>query len=274
MMAVMILKESSTRPAPWSPTGSLADLALLLILALVLGLALRSPAGAQPAVISEVISTGKSWDTFTNPDGTGLYHEILDAVFALHGIPVRHEYATSDRAEELVRLGQADMMLCADKASPPLVMARMPMYENGFHVFFNRSRIGRWQGPESLRDKVVVSQPGYYSGKNFPVPVRLKFVSNGAQALGMILLGRADYYVDDMVLIQESVRQNTIPFDMDDFDIRQAGVRSYHPLFNISERGALVMKLYDKGMRTLHSRGMLKAIYEKWGHPYPDFDRR
>ncbi|MFH1914548.1 MAG: transporter substrate-binding domain-containing protein [Pseudomonadota bacterium] len=251
-----------------------ALMVLIPTLALVLTLALCKSAAAQPSPITHVVTAGKSWDTFTNTDGTGLYHEILDAIFALHSIRVRHEYASSDRAEELVRLGQADMMLCADKAARPLVMARMPMYENTFHVFFNRDRIGEWQGPENLSGKVVLSQPGYYSTANFPVPVRLKFVTNGAQALGMVLLGRADFYVDDMVLIGESIRDNTIPFDMDDFDIRQAGVRSYHPLFSISERGAMIMELYDQGIRTLHTRGVLKEIYDKWGHPYPDFDSR
>lgn len=278
MMSVMILTESPPCPTASSRTGFPWTLAALLILTATLGLGLtlvlRTPAAAQPAPIAEVVSAGKSWDTFTNTDGTGLYHEILDAVFGLHNIPVRHEYAASERAQEMVSLGQADMMLCADRADPPLVMARMPMYENAFHVFFNRDRIGQWRGPESLRDKMVLSQPGYYSRANFPVPVRLKFVTNGAQALGMILLGRADFYVDDMALIGESVRDNTIPFDMDDFDIRQAGVRSYHPLVSISERGAMIMELYDQGIRTLHTRGVLKEIYDKWGHPYPDFDSR
>lgn len=240
--------------------------------ALLLAPLFRS-AQAQGTDIVEVVSTGQSWDSFTNPDGTGLYHEILDEVFALHAVSVRHEYANSDRAEELVRLGQTDMMLCDDLVKPPLVMARHPMYENAYHVFFSRARIADWQGPQSLRDRLVVSQPGYYAQANFSVPVRIKYVANGPQALGMVLLGRADAYVDDMAFIRKSIAENTIPFDMRDYDIRQVGVRSYHPLFNASPRGQAIMKLYDDGMRTLHQNGGLKAIYEKWGHSYPDFDK-
>lgn len=251
--------------------GRMASLLWGAALALLLTPLLHPPF-AHCADFGEVLSAGQSWDSFTNPDGTGLYHEILDAVFALHAIPVRHEYANSDRAEELVRLGQADMMLCDDMAKPPLVMGRYPMYENTYHVFFGRDRIPDWQGPQSLRDRLVLSQPGYYAQENFPVPVRIKNVANGLQALGMVLLGRADAYVDDMAFIKKSIAENTIPFDMRDFDIRPAGVRSYHPLFNISPRGQSIMKLYDDGMRILHQSGGLKAIYEKWGHPYPDFD--
>jgi hypothetical protein len=233
---------------------------------------LLQPAAADDTDILEILSAGQSWDSFTNPDGTGLYHEILDAVFALHSIPVRHEYAKSDRAEELVRLGQADMMLCDDMAELPLVMARYPMYENAYHVLFSRDRIAGWQGPESLRDRLVLSQPGYYAQANFPVPVRIKYVANGPQALGMVLRGRADAYVDDMAFINKSIAENTIPFDMRDFDIKPVGIRSYHPLLNTSPRGRTIMKLYNDGMMILHQNGSLKAIYEKWGHPYPDFD--
>jgi ABC-type amino acid transport substrate-binding protein len=232
------------------------------------------PAVAWSEEIRTVHSAGQSWATFTNSDGTGLYHEILNEVFSLYDIRVVHEYATSDRAEELVRLGQADMMLCDDMATPPLVMARYPMYENGYSVFFSKQRVGPWRGPETLRDKEVLSQPGYYSQANFPVPIKLRYIASGAQALGMILLGRSDFYVDDESFIRRSIGENTIAYEPGDFDIRQAGVRSYHPLCNTTERGARIMQLYDDGMRTLHGQGRLKPIYDRWGHPYPDFERR
>lgn len=56
------------RPAILAP-------ALLCVLSL---LAAPCPVGAQQAGdIAEVVSTGQSWNTFTNRDGTGLYHEIV-----------------------------------------------------------------------------------------------------------------------------------------------------------------------------------------------------
>jgi ABC-type amino acid transport substrate-binding protein len=151
-------------------------------------------------------------------------------------------------------------------------MARYPMYENAYYVFFNKDRIGPWRGGEAMRGKTVLSQPGYYAQLNFPVPVNIKYVANGTQALGMILLGRGDFYVDDMSFIKSSIRDNTIAYDESEFDIKQAGVRSYHPLFNTSPRGKAVMKLYEDGMMKLHRSGKLRPIFTKWGHPYPDFD--
>ena len=227
---------------------------------------------AEAAVIKEVISTSPSWETFTNQDGTGLYHEILHEVFALYGIPVRHEYAKSNRSEELVKLNLADMMTCDDMAEPPLVLARYPLYTNDFYVFFNKDRIGSWKGEQSLWGKEVLSQPGYYSAQNFPVPVKIKDVMTGTQAVSMILMDRSDFYVDDLTLINQSLKENTLSYKRDDFAIKKVGERSYFPLFNTSAKGKQIMKMYNDGMYKLHKQGKLRPIYKKWGYQYPNFD--
>jgi ABC-type amino acid transport substrate-binding protein len=87
----------------------------------------------------------------------------------------------------------------------------------------------------------------------------------------MVLLGRSDFYVDDMAFIRESMARES-EFDPDAYDIRKAGRRSYHPMLNTTPRSNLVVRMYDQGMRTLHEQGALRPIYEKWGHTYPGFD--
>lgn len=223
--------------------------------------------------IREVVTTSPSWPTFTNMDGTGLYHEIVRNVFAQYGIVVRHEYSKSSRAEEMLLGDVADMMTCDDNAPPSLIMGRYPMYENRYCVFYKKSRIGPWQGVNTLWGMEVLSQPTYYTQSNFPVPVRVKTVQSGVQALAMILLDRSDFYVDDMALIKQSMAENEMPFDKDDYAIETVGSRAYFPLFHASKRGLAIKKLYDEGIKKLHDMGELRAIYEKWGHAYPDFSK-
>lgn len=222
--------------------------------------------------IKEVVSVSPEWPTFTNRDGTGLYHEVLRAVFDLYDLPVRHQFVPSDRGDELVRQGAADMMTCDDFAVAPLSLARYPMFVSDFYVFFKKDRIGPWKGPESLRGKEIVCQKGYYHDWNFPVPVRIRTSSSGEQALKMILFGRSDFYVDDMTFIEQSINDAETPFDRDEYDMRKAGTRSYHPQMNNSDRGRAIRKMYEDGIIRLHREGELKAIYEKWGHSYPDFE--
>lgn len=163
-------------------------------------------------------------------------------------------------------------MTCDDKPFPTLVMGRYPMYQNDFYVFYKKERIGPWRGDETLRDKEILSQATYYSAENFNVPVTVKDVQTGEQALNMIVWDRSDFYVDDMTLIRQSMRDTTLSFDPEEYEIRKVGSRSYFPLFNTSTRGKRLQQLYADGIYRLHKRGELKPIYDKWGYKYPDFE--
>lgn len=244
----------------------------LVLVTAALFLALALSRGAAAVEIEEVVSTSPAWNTFTNEDGTGLYHEILREVFGLYGIEVRHIYSLSGRSEELVLQKQADIMTCDDKAGQGLVLGRYPMYSNDFHVFFKKDRIGPWKGVESLRGKELLAQPTYYDQSNFPVPVRIKELPTAGQCLGMILLNRSDFYVDDRVLIEKTLEETSIEFSPADFAIEKAGSRSYFPLFNTTERGRAIREMYEDGMLRLHRDGRLRPLFEKWGYDYPDFD--
>lgn len=235
-------------------------------------LLLGSTANAHEVNIKKVVTTSPSWDTFTNRDGTGLYHEIMQKVFSLHGITVEHLYSKSGRSEKLVADNQADIMMCDDKPYPSLVMGRYPMYQNDFYVFYKKERIGTWRGEETLRDREVLSQATYYDDENFNVPVNVKDVQTGEQALKMIVWDRSDFYVDDMTLIRQSIKNSTLSFEPEEYEIQKVGSRSYFPLFNTSTRGKRLQELYADGIYTLHKSGELKPIYDKWGYKYPDFE--
>lgn len=224
------------------------------------------------ADLGEIVVVGPSWNKFTNHDGTGLYHEILDKIFTDHGVPVRRIYVSSQRGYDLVAAGKADMMTCRDLASSPLFLARHAMYEGDFHCFFNLKRQGAWQGPQSMAGKAVVFRLSYYAPKNFPEGTILKEVKTADAALGMVVLGRADFYIDDLNFINESVKASTIPFNKDDYGIQVAGRRQYFPVLRETPRGRQIEEMYAKGIERLHASGELQAIFEKWGFPYPHYE--
>ncbi|GFM35741.1 hypothetical protein DSM19430T_04250 [Desulfovibrio psychrotolerans] len=224
------------------------------------------------ADLGAVVVVGPEWERFTNRDGTGLYHEILDNIFTRQGVHIARTYAPPQRSNDLVQAGRADMMTCRDRAAEPLFVARYPMYEADFHVFFNRRQQPEWEGPQTLAGKTVVFRMGYYSERNFPESVTMREVRTPDAALSMVLLGRADYYVDDLNFIQESLADARIPFNRDDYAIQVAGRRQYFPVLLDSPRGRAIEQWYARGMERLHNTGELREIYEKWGFAYPCFN--
>lgn len=247
-------------------------LAALLALSVLPPMVPARSRASQGQDVQEVVVAGPSWEGFTNRDGTGLYHEILNEVFGLYGIRVKRVYVPSERALQLVKEGTADFQTCYDAVEEPFILAKHPMYANQFHVFFNKEAVGPWQGVESLRDKRVACRIGYYTEDNFSVPVKLHPVKTGVAALNMVILGRMDFYVDDRNFIEISLKENTIPIDMADFDIQPAGSRAYYPVFYPSERGLRIKALYEQGMERLFREGRLQPIFERWGHPVPAYD--
>lgn len=230
------------------------------------------PDAGKAERFGEIVVAGPSWDKFTNRDGTGLYHEILDLIFTDQGIPIRRIYVPSQRGNDLVRVGRADMMVCRDRAPAPLFLASYPMYQGKFHTFYNVKRLGEWKGPSSMIGHSVVFRLGYYSKKNFPASVEMKEVKTADAALGMVLLGRADFYIDDLSFIKETVASSHIPFDMADYSFEEAGWRQYFPVLLDSPRGRGIADFYARGIERLHRSGQLKAVFDKWGFPYPDYD--
>jgi hypothetical protein len=253
-------------------------MALLLVAAwpLQAARAADDAADAQAALrkdIGQVVVAGPSWETFTNPDGTGLYHETLNALFGRHGIPVARRYMPSERARLLVTQGQVDMQTCYgfETIAPPLLLPRHPMYEGRYAVFFSRSAVPDWRGVESMRGRTVAWRLGYYNDKSLPVPVRPIEVKSGESALNMVLLGRADFYLEDTNLLDASLRRTAMPFDPAAYRIEPVGERRYYPVFNDSPRGRRLLRLYDEGMARMARSGELRRIFKKWGHRYPDY---
>lgn len=231
------------------------------------------PVSHAAGPVTEVLAVGPAWNKFTQTDGKGLYHDILREVFGLYGIKVRREYMPSPRAEKLIAEGQADFMTCTATAPSNLTLARYPMFENKYHVFYNNKRFPDWNGRQTLDGKRLAWRIGYYVPSEFrDISFTYKEYTSGVQALEMVVRGRMDFYVEDINFIKDSMRTTETRFNKNEFSIKPVGTRTYHPIFNNSERGRRIMKLYDDGMKMLHESGRLKEIFDKWGFDCPDYD--
>ena len=229
-----------------------------------------NPAVALAEDEKMLITAGPSWDHFTNQDGHGLYHDIIKQVFS--GYKVKHLYVPSVQASSMVAIGRADIMMCDTEVVEPLVLARHPMYENDFFAVYLQAKAAVWKGDLSLNEKRIVWREGYYSQSDFPVPVNFKEVRSGESALKMIILDRADFYIDDLNLINQSFESIGKQLNQKEFGIEKVGTRKYFPAFANTPRGEYLRKQYETGMERLYKEGVLQQIYEHWGFRMPEFN--
>jgi ABC-type amino acid transport substrate-binding protein len=219
---------------------------------------------------AEVIITGSpSWKGFTSPDGQGLYHDLMRAVFEERGNSVRHLEVPAKRGVVMLRDGQIDVYICDTAAAPGMQLAETPMYEGEFHALFLSGAYPNWNGVESMAGRLLVWRLGYYSPEDFPVAVRFEETTTGIDALNRVVHGSADFYIDDVNLILETVRDYPSALDAKEYRIESVGFRQYFPMFARSSRGNELRRAFEEGMRSLAAQDRLRQAYEKWGLPMP-----
>lgn len=236
-----------------------------LTYALILASALFLPY-VGPSWAEEIRTTSPAWAKFTGQNGEGLYFDLLRTVFAPDTI--RHVHAPAKRGLVMIRSGNADIYICSSDTTTRLRMAALPMYEGEFHAFFKRRAVV-WTGPATIRNRRLTWRLGYYSQRDFQVPILFREVITAEDALKRVLQNGADFYIDDRNLIEETIATYPTPLDAKDYRIESVGFRGYFPLFATNGRGAILLKRYEDGMRTLAKDGKLEPIYAKWGLPMP-----
>lgn len=215
------------------------------------------------------------WEGLTNKDGTGLYHEILNAVFKRNGFRIDITYFPFRRTILNVSMGEADIAGATVVTEPHVLTARHPIWESRISVLFHKQKLANWNGIETLASGTTVSPPTFSS----IVKVELHEVATRDQALNMLLTGRMEYFVDEHETLSnlKSGKKNVMGFEgwrppsgVEDFDwdlyvIRDVISQPLYMVFEDSERGHALRHIYDTEIEKLHQSGELAKIYEKWG---------
>jgi ABC-type amino acid transport substrate-binding protein len=236
----------------------------MLLLATVIMLLFPSAVRAD-----DVLTASPYWQGFTSADGQGLYHDLMRAIFEPGGKSVRHVEVPAKRGIIMVREGSVDIYTCTSESATGLQLASEPMYEGEYHAIFRKSTFPDWDGAASMANRRVAWRLGYYATRDFAVPVQPSETYNGVEALERVVRGGADFYVDDLHLIMESMKAYDANLDENEFRIESVGFRQYFPAFSDSARGQELRQTYEQGMRRLAEQGRLAPIYEKWNLPMP-----
>ncbi|MBD3327484.1 hypothetical protein GF339_23065, partial [candidate division KSB3 bacterium] len=165
-----------------------------IVLALGIVLSWLGPASAEDqAAITEIHIVTPAWEEFTNEDGTGVWFEIVRAVYEPVGITMTYEFAPWKRAMEQVASAEADAFL-GEYESETFLMPRYPLDVERTAVVFKKGTVPTWEGSPSLVGKNVVWLRGY----DYHLVSELEGlafdwyeIDNYAQAWGMLEKDRA-----------------------------------------------------------------------------------
>jgi len=226
------------------------------------------------------------WQGYVNGDGTGLYVDLLNMIYAPESYKVTVTIAPFKRAAQWLmnNSGHADVMIgissqCKLQSlglSYPLINPYYPI-SNERTVALSKNvalpknvGINDWQGINSLANKNVVAIRGYDYDKILPVAMNYVEVNDHAQAWGMVAKGRADFYIDEVDAINHF--KNTNSSTGIDFQLNTVLNEYTYLGFSQSKHGQHLADIYDARMEVLLKNNKISELYQRHGLPNPISD--
>ena len=233
---------------------------------------------AAPPVFAQAISKATwvtpIWEGYVDESRQGLYYEVISAIYEREKIRLEINFRPWTRALFEVESGLADFT-GADSRSAKFIQPRTPIIKSNEVVFFRKSSFPTFRGIESLEDKTGIWVLGYTD--NFPESVKNNLNGKGnpsrEAAFQMLLLGRADYFLDNDYQMAQTLKKFGKKFKASDYGLATVYSENLYMCFTHSPRGQRLADIFDERMKMLSGSGELKRIYAKWSRFSPSDQR-
>ena len=222
----------------------------LLLLSLVL--LLVCPAYGQDITSIDLVTD--QWDDCTNADETGLYFDIVRAVYEPEGINVNIQFASYDESKEIVLGGKADALIGPYPGEMENVI--YPSY----HIFIDDITAVYpagtvWDGEETLQSGKCVWIKGYDYDKYLSSSVDFVEADSQEQAYEMLAKGEALFYIGPSIMFDAHKTE---------FETSLIKMINVYICFADTEKGKVLSEIWDKNFKTLLDEGKIKELFDTY----------
>ncbi|HCY84029.1 MAG TPA: hypothetical protein DHV36_02725 [Desulfobacteraceae bacterium] len=213
------------------------------------------------------------WEAQTNRDGSGLFFEIVQAVYAPSGIHIKPTFAPWKRCQATVDAKKADAMLCVWKthaAEHGQLIPDYPMFIERTAVVFKRASLLDWHGVNAMDYKRAVWLRGYnYHTDPHLASVQLvqwHEVDSHEEAWQQLNLDRFDFYIDALIDLDTYIQENNI--DMGLYRKVVLWSQKSYVAFADTPKSRRLIDIYNRELPKLIKNGTLEMILEEYGQTF------
>ena len=228
---------------------------------------------AQAESVTKIHIITPQWKSQTNMDGSGLFFDIIKAVYSPEGITMDFRFAPWKRCQATVNTGSADAMLCVWKSHASAqnqLTPRYPIYVEQTAAVIKKASQITWWGMHAMDYKRAVWLRGYnYHTDPHMEGVQLSLwheVDSWEDAWRQLNLDRFDVYIDALIDLNNYIREKNIDENL--YRIEILWREKAYVAFSNSERSKALIKIFDRQIMKLVESGDLARIYKKWDQPF------
>ncbi len=213
------------------------------------------------------------WDGQTNRDGTGLFFDIVRAIYDPAHVKVEFRFAPFKRCQAMVSSAKADAMFCVWKTHASelkQLTPRYPIFVERTAVIFKNASMFSWQGLYTMDYKRAVWLRGYNYQKDRHMSsvqlVRWHEVDSHEEAWQLLNMDRIDFYIDALIDLNAYITSNKV--DMGLYGKEVLWSNESFMAFSDTKRSKALIGIFDREIQKLVKSGELARIYEKWDQSF------
>ena len=217
------------------------------------------------AYIKSMSVVAPEWEGYTNKDGSGLYWDIIRAVYEPVGIKVKTRIVPWNRAIKMVSKYRTYNAILGEYLSSdePVIFPSYPLDVEFMTILSKIPTGNNWQGLKTLSEKRVGWIKDYEvieaKNRDFTL-VEFRTLEQG---LKMLNNGELDFVIDDWDEIAAAIQSYNLSMDKYIENEMPAGTDLY-AAFSDDQFSRELIKIYNERIPKLVANGELQAIYKKW----------
>ncbi|MGH1370909.1 MAG: substrate-binding periplasmic protein [Cellvibrionaceae bacterium] len=209
------------------------------------------------------------WQGYSGIDGTGLYFDIIRAVFENEAVVLEFVYQPVRRGIELMRRKQGNAVVGLwhhRYSTDSYITGGLPLDVEIVSAVFPVTSAWTWQRLREEQDARYAWVKGYGYGPELDLPRQAR-VPSSVNGLRMLEKNHIDGFIDDLFYVSKVIDQ-TPEFDRKDYRIEPILTRNMYLAFRPDAQGQYWLEIYRKNMEMLLREGRLHRLFEEWGLDY------
>ncbi|MGD9949156.1 MAG: substrate-binding periplasmic protein [Desulfobulbus sp.] len=211
----------------------------------------------------------------TNADGSGLYFDLLQAIYNPLDIDLCIEIVPHKRVVHMFHNQTIDASIAfySEEIENQIgihsyTSSTYAIGKERLVAIFKKSAFPKWSFPQTLKNRRVAWISGYGYDKEMTVPVDYQKITSSTQGWNLLKFGRIEVLLDrysDALAAYSGLGD----IDLDQYTFEIVGQQNLSIPFAKTKRGRSFKKLFDRRMEELWQNGEIAQIYQSWGRELP-----
>ena len=212
---------------------------------------------------TDIIMASEEWTNATNKDGTGLYWDILRAVYEPVGIKTKFIIQSYNGSVRLVKKNRVDAAvgIYPDRIQGA-IFSQYPFVKDYILVLFKKNKLNQWNGLESLQNKKVAWIKGYSYEDFLEVPVIISELNNRENILRQLDGDRIDFYMDTRYDMESVLNKGVV--EVSRYTVETVMQLDRYLVFADNLKGKKLKKIFDNRFPRLVQSGEIERLFAKW----------